>query len=173
LYKHIFMNQLNLTTLHLCVKLDKYGKSVRNTYSLLSCKVSYSHKSRGISLNQTARMRTFWSREVSWINKSLNYKYELALHFTTLVLFMYIKGPCNSASVVFVTGRLHIIRVQFLAGTEYFSFCIQISSGAHPNSYPLSTRCSSLDGKTAGKWRSPLTSIWCRSVGNNEVTRPK
>ena len=85
---------------------------------------------------------------------------------------MYIKGLGNSVSTVFVMGRPNI-RGSVPSGDRCFYFRTQISTGADPKSYPLYTRYFSLDGKTAGKWRSPLTSIWCRSVGNNEVTRPK
>jgi hypothetical protein len=85
---------------------------------------------------------------------------------------MYIKGPGNSVSTVLVTGRPNN-RGSIPSGDRSSSFRNQISTEAHPKSYPLNTRCFSLDGKTAAKWRSPLISIWCRSVGNNEVTRPK
>jgi hypothetical protein len=55
-------------------------------------------------------------------------------------------------------------RVRFLAGAGNFSLHhrVQNVSGAHPASYPGGTTGSFPGGKTAGTWRWPLTSIYCR-----------
>jgi hypothetical protein len=52
-------------------------------------------------------------------------------------------------------------RVLFPAGAGTFSLHhrVQNGSGAHPASYPMSTRGSFAGGKAAGAWSWPLTSI--------------
>jgi hypothetical protein len=52
-------------------------------------------------------------------------------------------------------------RVRFPAGAGNFSLhhCIQNGPGAHPASYPMSTRDSFPGSKAAGAWSWPLTSI--------------
>jgi hypothetical protein len=52
-------------------------------------------------------------------------------------------------------------RVWFPAGAGNFSLhlCVQNGSGAHPASCPVGTRGSFPEGKAAGAWSWPLTSI--------------
>jgi len=51
-------------------------------------------------------------------------------------------------------------------GWEFFSSPpgpdVQSSSGSHPASYSMGTRCSFPGGKAAGSWSWPFTSICCR-----------
>jgi len=52
--------------------------------------------------------------------------------------------------------------VQFLAGAGVLSLLhhhIQTSSGAHQDSYPISTKRSFLKGKAVGTWKLPLISM--------------
>jgi hypothetical protein len=55
-------------------------------------------------------------------------------------------------------------RVRFPTGAWNFSLHhrVQNGSGAHPASYPMSTRSSFPGDKAAGAWSWPLTSIYCR-----------
>jgi hypothetical protein len=55
-------------------------------------------------------------------------------------------------------------KVRFPVGAGNFSLhnSVQKGSGAHPASYPMGTRGSFPEGKTAGAWSWPLTSIKCR-----------
>jgi hypothetical protein len=71
---------------------------------------------------------------------------------------MYIsKGKRRIAEVVYRRARF-----RFPVGIDFsLLHRVQTTSGAHPASYPTVTGDSASEGKAAGAWHRPLTSIYC------------
>jgi hypothetical protein len=65
-------------------------------------------------------------------------------------------------------------RVRLPEGARNFSLHhrVQNGSGAHPASYPMSTRGPFLESKAAEAWSWPLTSILCRGQRMSGVIHP-
>jgi hypothetical protein len=76
--------------------------------------------------------------------------------------FEFWEGPVGIALSYGLDDRGPGVRLP--TGAENFSLShrVQDDSGAHPASYPMSTRGSFPGGKAAGSWSGPLTSIYCR-----------
>jgi len=58
-----------------------------------------------------------------------------------------------------LVGRVYIIIIIIIIICSYLQNRVHNGSGVHPAYYPIGTRGSFPEGKTAGAWSWPLTSI--------------
>jgi hypothetical protein len=96
--------------------------------------------------------------------------YQFKVHSCPLHFYIWQKGVTLALVWMITTIATdyglddRMIGIRLPGGTGNFSLRhrVQTGSEAHPASYPMGTWGSFPGGKTAGAWRWPLTSIYCR-----------
>jgi hypothetical protein len=76
----------------------------------------------------------------------------------------------SSAVQRWATGWIIGVRFPAGVGNSSLHHRVQTDYGARATSYPMGNRGSYPGAKPVGTWRSPLTSIYCRSVECVELT---